>query len=718
MTEQEFLDRYGNKLNDEQLTAVRTVEGPVLLLAVPGSGKTTVLVHRLGYMLYVKEIDPERILTLTYTVAATRDMAERFRSLFGEDISERLEFRTINGICAKIISHYGRLIGKTSFDLITDEKMSGRILTDIFVRVMKEYPTESDIKMVRTLITYCKNMMLDEDEIKRLGEDEGLELLQIYTAYNKELKARSLMDYDDQMIYAYRMLKGSKDLLEFYRDKYRYICVDEAQDTSKVQHMIIALLSGEQGNLFMVGDEDQSIYGFRAAYPEALLHFEKEHPGAKVLVMNRNYRSCAGIVGVADTFIQKNFSRHEKHMKATRDAQSDVSFITLGSREAQYRYLLEMAKDITEQTAVLYRDNESVLPLVDMCLRENVPYRIKSADMAFFTHRVVVDVVNMLRFCLGPYDPELFMKIYFKFQTFLRKPDAENMCRIADERHIGILDAAEYADLGKRVLGNVRALRTHFRNMAGESTYKAISRLDKYMGYGEYLSDNNMDTGKIFILECLAKNEPTIEGFLDRLDVLRQTLTEERPNYRSKLILSTIHSSKGLEYDTVYLMDVINGVLPGKVINFKKATPKEKQDYEEERRIFYVGMTRAKDNLHILKYSDSPSIFVSEINKSKEAPKAEKKKTKKTVGVLQKPTPLLKKKKAVSDERDVPENLIIGERISQVRYGEGTIIDVRWDDDDIPTKFTVQFDSGTERIFMYPFAFTTGMKVIRQDEKR
>ena len=713
MTEQEFLDRYGNKLNDEQLTAVRTVEGPVLLLAVPGSGKTTVLVHRLGYMLYVKEIDPERILTLTYTVAATRDMAERFRSLFGEDISERLEFRTINGICAKIISHYGRLIGKTSFDLITDEKMSGRILTDIFVRVMKEYPTESDIKMVRTLITYCKNMMLDTDEIRKLGENEGLELLQIYESYNKELKARSLMDYDDQMIYAYRMLKGSKDLLEFYRDKYRYICVDEAQDTSKVQHMIIALLSGEQGNLFMVGDEDQSIYGFRAAYPEALLHFEKEHPGAKVLVMNRNYRSCAGIVGVADTFIQKNFSRHEKHMKATRDAQSDVSFITLGSREAQYRYLLEMAKDITEQTAVLYRDNESVLPLVDMCLRENVPYRIKSADMAFFTHRVVVDVVNMLRFCLSPYDPELFMKIYFKFQTFLRKPDAENMCRIADERHIGILDAAEYADLGKRVLGNVRALRTHFRNMAGESTYKAISRLDKYMGYGEYLSDNNMDTGKLFILECLAKNEPTIEGFLDRLDVLRQTLTEERPNYRSKLILSTIHSSKGLEYDTVYLMDVINGVLPGKVINFKKATPKEKQDYEEERRIFYVGMTRAKDNLHILKYSDSPSIFVSEINKSKEAPKAEKKKTKKTVGVLQKPTPLLKKKKAVSDERDVPENLIIGERISQVRYGEGTIIDVRWDDDDIPTKFTVQFDSGTERIFMYPFAFTTGMKVIR-----
>lgn len=713
MTEQEFLDKYGSKLNDEQLTAVRTVEGPVLLLAVPGSGKTTVLVNRLGYMLYVKEIEPESILTLTYTVAATRDMADRFKKLFGEDVSERLEFRTINGICAKIISHYGRLIGKTSFELITDEKLSGKILTDIFVMVMKEYPTESDIKMVRTLITYCKNMMLGEDEIERLGEDEGIELLQIYNSYNKELKARSLMDYDDQMIYAYRMLKGSKDLLEFYRDKYRYICVDEAQDTSKVQHMIIALLSGEQGNLFMVGDEDQSIYGFRAAYPEALLHFEKEHPGAKVLVMNRNYRSSATIVEAADIFIQKNFSRHEKHMRATRDAQSDINFITLGKRESQYKYLLEVARDASSQTAVLYRDNESVLPLVDLCLRENVPYRIKSADMAFFSHRVVVDVVSMLRFCQCPYDPELFMKIYFKFQTFLRKPDAEAMCRIADERHIGILDAAEYVDLGKRVLGNVRALRTHFRNMAGESSYKAIKRLDMYMGYGEYLSDNNMDVGKLFILECLAKNEPTIEGFIERLDVLRQTLTEEKPNFKSRFILSTIHSSKGLEYDTVYLMDVINGALPGKVINFKKATPKEKQDYEEERRIFYVGMTRAKDNLNILKYSDAPSIFVSEMSKMKEVPDAEKKKPKKkAASVLLKPTPLLKKKKALKEEKDVPDNLVIGERISQSKYGEGTIIDVRWDDDDIPTKFTVQFDSGDERIFMYPFAFTTGMKVI------
>ena len=194
MTDQEFIDKYGSQLNTQQVEAVHATEGPVLLLAVPGSGKTTVLVNRLGYMLYVKGIDPANILTLTYTVAATRDMAERFTVLFEEDVSDRLEFRTINGICAKIIAHYGRLIGKTSFELITDEKISGKLLTDIYVKIMKDYPTESDIKAVRTLITYCKNMMLEPKEIKELGENEGLELLDIYESYNRELKARSLMD--------------------------------------------------------------------------------------------------------------------------------------------------------------------------------------------------------------------------------------------------------------------------------------------------------------------------------------------------------------------------------------------------------------------------------------------------------------------------------------------------------------------------------------------
>ncbi|MBQ5426777.1 MAG: ATP-dependent helicase [Pseudobutyrivibrio sp.] len=620
MTELEFLDRYTKQLNNQQLEAVQTVEGPVLLLAVPGSGKTTVLVNRLGYMIYCKGIAPENILTLTYTVAATKDMAARFTHIFGEEISDRLEFRTINGICAKIIAYYGRMIGKTSFELCSDEKFTGQLLTNIYLNVEKDYPTESDIKGLRTLITYCKNMYLTPDEIKKLGKDNDIDLYRIYELYNAKLKEQSMMDYDDQMIYAYKILKGSPVTLKYFQDIYRYICVDEAQDTSKIQHMIISLLAGRDGNLFMVGDEDQSIYGFRAAYPDALLNFEKEHPGAKVLVMDKNYRSNARIVEAADIFIQHNKERHAKHICATKSAESEINFVSI-ARENQYSYLMKAAENPATRTAVLYRDNESVLPLVDLLERNNVPYNIKSADLTFFSNRVVLDIVNMLRFAFVPMDEELFMKIYFKFQAYIKKTDAIAMCQLAEANHSGILDAAELVDMNPHVLGNCRSLRTHFKNMANENPYKAINRIENFMGYGDYLGANNIDTNKIFILKQLAKQEKDIPSFLNRLSVLRQLLMEKKNDPGTKFILSTIHSSKGLEYDSVMLIDVLNGVFPNKVLRqHTKATPQEKKDYEEERRIFYVGMTRAKEHLTIFKYKDRPSAFLKELSKKQAIP--------------------------------------------------------------------------------------------------
>ena len=348
MTEQNFLDTYGASLNPQQLEAVKTVEGPVLLLAVPGSGKTTVLVNRLGFMIYCKGIAPENILTLTYTVAATKDMASRFNHIFGDQLSGRLEFRTINGICAKIIAYYGRLIGKPSFELCSDDKDTAGLLTNIYINVVGEFPTESDIKNIRTLITYCKNMCLSKEEIKELGKTEEIDLLRIYDIYNSELKNRSLMDYDDQMIYAYRILKGSKEVRDYYQRLYRYICVDEAQDTSKIQHMIISLLAGSDGNLFMVGDEDQSIYGFRAAYPDALLNFEKDHPGAKVLFMDKNYRSNANIIAAADIFIQHNKDRHKKHICATKEATSEIRIS--GLEDSERIPIIALTADLQEET--------------------------------------------------------------------------------------------------------------------------------------------------------------------------------------------------------------------------------------------------------------------------------------------------------------------------------------------------------------------------------
>ena len=191
------------------------------------------------------------------------------------------------------------------------------------------------------------------------------------------------MDYDDQMVYAYNMLLKIPWLLEYFQNQYPYICVDEAQDTSKIQHAIIALLASRTGNLFMVGDEDQSIYGFRAAYPEALLEFEQHHPGAKVLLMEENIRSDANIVQAANRFIQNNTLRHEKHMHPSRPKQREIREISVANRKAQYSYLFKVAASCTNQAAVLYWDHECALPLIDLLERNGIPYRMRNVDITF-----------------------------------------------------------------------------------------------------------------------------------------------------------------------------------------------------------------------------------------------------------------------------------------------------------------------------------------------
>ena len=207
MTWQEFEQRFSIRLNEQQKQAVQTVEGPVLLLAVPGSGKTTVLVTRLGYMIHCKGIDPKRILTVTYTVAATKDMAARFASKFGPELAEQLEFRTINGICAKVLQYYGYRTGKTPHQLLNDEKRIAGLLAEIYQRVERVYPTDGDLKNIRTLITYIKNMMLGEDEIEALNEEAECKISVIYREYCSKLKELQMIDFDDQMVYAYVMLK-------------------------------------------------------------------------------------------------------------------------------------------------------------------------------------------------------------------------------------------------------------------------------------------------------------------------------------------------------------------------------------------------------------------------------------------------------------------------------------------------------------------------------
>ena len=671
-----FAEKYALKLNRQQEEAVRSVEGNVLLLAVPGSGKTTVLVARLGYALYCLGVAPENILTMTYTVAAAADMRKRFVSLFGEELSGRLAFRTINGVCARIIRQYEQSRSTTAFELLSDESRIAAMLGDICRGVLNEYPADSDIKAIRTKITYVKNMCLKPEEIEALNQEiKGFP--SIYRAYVDTMKRQRLMDYDDQLVYAYNILRRCPDILHSLQSRYRYICVDEAQDTSKIQHMIIELLAGPEGNLFMVGDEDQSIYGFRAAYPRALADFSRRRKNARVLLMEQNYRSTRQIVRAADRFIRQNSDRHPKRMTAVRGDGAEVKELTVSSRAGQYAYLLKTAKDCGRETAVLFRDNECALPLIDLLDRSRIPYRCRQMDTSFFTSPVVRDITDIIRFALDQTDGQLFMNLYYKLNARLSKQEAQEAVRRCPESMSVLEYLAEDFPLSGFKRKQCRALLTHMNNMLTENAGSAVYRIVKYMGYGAYLKQREMGEGKAEILQALGNQEPSPARLLDRLEELSGIIRSHGSN-DSRFILSTIHSSKGLEYDRVFLMDTIDGILPS------QAADEDRALMEEERRLFYVGMTRAKNELNIFTFrqAELSSAFSAALFPGKE----EKPAAPKGGGA-----PSIRPPSAGSSLHWAAKDYFPGVRVCHRQFGKGQVITRN---EDI---LTVRFEQGESR---------------------
>ncbi len=611
----ELKTKYHLHLDAQQERAVQAVDGPVLLLAVPGSGKTTTLVARIGYMLYGKNIHPEQILTMTYTVAAARDMRERFAVLFGGSDAERLEFRTINSVCSRIIRFYEQKTGRTAFRLFDDWKQRSALLADLCRRQNNEYATESTINALETAITYVKNQMLKGEALEQV-DVEGINFPPIYRAYCQTLRERHLMDYDDQMVYALQILQQYPAILKEVQRRYQYFCVDEAQDTSKIQHCIIQLLASGSGNLFMVGDEDQSIYGFRAAYPQALTQFEQTYPKAKVLYMEQNYRSTKQIVAAADRFIQKNRERHPKHMKSTRGDGPGLKEIQVRDRNRQYSYLCKVARDCTVETAVLYRDNDSVLPLIDRLDREGIAYRARQVNSAFFTNRVVRDISDIIHLAQDPYDGERFLNVYYKLGAGISRAVAqESVSRSGrvGQRILEYICGSQAASPWTKK--QCRSLQTHMDNLVEEQADRAVYRIVHFMGYGAYLEEHGIDPNKAEILEALGANQPTPQHLLERLEELQQVVQAGSAAASDcPFVLSTIHSSKGLEYERVILMDVMDGILPS-IVPGNHPAPEEIETYEEERRLFYVGMTRAKQQLSLFTFQKESlkSVFASEL---------------------------------------------------------------------------------------------------------
>ena len=689
----QFKTQYSISLDAQQEAAVQTVNGPVLLLAVPGSGKTTVLVTRLGYMRYVRGIPPERILTMTYTVAAARDMQARYAAFFGAEEAQRLEFRTINGVCSRIIRYYERTMGRTAFRLLEDGAQKSALISELYRMQSKEFATESTVKSLQTALTYAKNQMLKGEALSAV-EVEGVDFAAFFAAYDKALRERQLMDYDDQMVYALRILRQYPEILRAVQARYQYFCVDEAQDTSKIQHTIIRLLAGQSGNLFMVGDEDQSIYGFRAAYPQALTEFDTVYPHAKVLYMEQNYRSTRQIVAAADRFIQKNHNRRPKHMKATQGSGPEVRECSVYDRQKQYAYLCKLAENCTVETAVLYRDNDSALPLIDRMDRAGIPYRCRQVESLFFTNRVVRDITDIIRFAQNPNDGELFLSLYYKLGAGISKVVAQVAADRAEAEGETILGCIAVSSAASPwTQKQCRTLQTHLNNLLRERADKAVYRIVHFMGYGDYLKDRGGDLSKADILEALGTQEPTPERLLDRLEELREVVLRGGTNADCPFVLSTIHSSKGLEYERVILMDVADGLLP-KVLPGPDAEQEELDAYEEERRLFYVGLTRAKRELGIMTFRKVglESTFAREIFPLK--------------GDQTQPAAV--KKSVVRQEPDaariaaIAKDYIPGVRLVHKAFGPGTLVSRSGDIG------VIAFDSGETKKIAVPVALRVG----------
>ena len=671
MTFEQYIDRFNIRLDDQQAEAVRS-SGSCLLLAVPGSGKTTALVARLGYMIYVKGIRPEHILTVTYTNAATRDMKVRFEKYFGGEYSDDVTFKTINSLCNEIIGYYTYITGGSRFELIEDNLPAIR---EIYISQTGNWPDEADLKEIQQQITYIKNMLLDKKQIRAITVTEDkISIENIYEQYCSRLSENRLMDFDDQMVFAFRILRKNSAVREYFKNRYRYLLVDEAQDTSKIQHYIIQLLAHGRNQLFMVGDEDQSIYGFRAAYPMALMEFEKTYKGGHVMLLETDYRSDGYIVKAAARFIKHNQNRHEKKMLPAKPETKPVTIYNMAKRQQQYDRVINHIRTIYSgrQTAILYRNNDSALPYIYRLKKEGIPYNCKGMETAFFTGRTVRYVTDLIKLSYDMGNIELFMNTYSKTGCYITKKMAETAVSMYENGRSGegIWNCLELLVKEGSRSRDIKSTASYIRKLKTMSAPEALEAIETFIS-----GRRSVDAEKMYILRCLASDDMSAEGFLNMLEELKYDIESKAPDYGADVILSTIHSAKGLEYDNVIIADAIDGILPG-----------ADADTEEERRLFYVGLTRAGDSLMILKYSDCYMPFVYLMEK-----------------ILRKTQP-----GRVAYETSVNMQLEPGDVIIHKSFGVGTVMSA--DKDTV----TAVFESG-RRVLSYGFCISQG--IIQKEEQ-
>lgn len=608
------------ELNEAQQRAITHREGPCLVLAGPGSGKTAVITHRTKYLLEEAGVSPEKILVITFTKAAAMEMKERFHTLM-QGGHAPCTFGTFHSVFFMILRNaYGY-----SGNQVLPEEQKRSILKSIVQSMELEYEDEEELLQgLISEITLVKSEYLELQHYysTSCGEEE---FRKIVGRYQEILHQEHKIDFDDMLVYTYELLKERQDILQMWQRKFQYILIDEFQDINRIQYEIIRMLSEPKQNLFIVGDDDQSIYRFRGARPEIMLGFQKDYPKAERIVLNVNYRSSREIVEGSLRMIANNTKRYEKKIQAARSYEHPISIHELKGCREENDDILKRIQAYRQQgipygeMAVLFRTNTEPRRLVDKLMEYNIPFRMRDKLPNCYEHWIAKHMIAYIRLAMGSRERSDFLQIWNRPKRYLRREWLAEP-RIDLERILEQVSDKQWA------VEHLQKLNSDLERLRKMDPFSAIHYIRKGIGYDEYLKEyagQRRLKPEEFLdildeLQAMAQPYRNYEAWFRHIDEYGEQLKEQQKQQaqftgrEEAVTLSTMHSAKGLEFQVVFLMEANEGITP-----YKKAVKPE--ELEEERRMFYVAVTRAKTYLHIYSIQERynkkllPSRFVNEI---------------------------------------------------------------------------------------------------------
>ena len=590
--------------HESQLQAIHHRQGPMMVLAGPGSGKTTVITHRVKYLVEECSVEPGSILVITFTKAAAQEMRQRFEKLT-EGRRLPVSFGTFHAVFFAILKRAYRY---DASNIARDEQRTA-IIRELVDRYQMDVEDEAEfIAQILSEISLVKGEMMNLDYYYSKNCSEEM-FKKLYQGYEKAMVEKSLLDFDDMLVLCYELFTQRKDILEAWQRKYQYILIDEFQDINRVQYEIIRMLAAPQNNLFIVGDDDQSIYRFRGAKPEIMLGFEKDYPQAKRVLLGINYRSTSNIVDYAGCLIRHNKTRFEKEIRAARGAGRPVTTVGFADAPTETRTIIKEIQDYVQMgyrlsdIAVLYRTSMEPRLLMERLMEYNIPFQMRDALPNIYEHWITQDLLTYIRIAADP----LAEKHQAKRADALRIINRPNryISREALDGQIVSWDQVKSWYRSKDwMVERIEDLEYDLKILKKLAPVAAVNYIRKAIGYDEYLKDyaeyRRMKPEELLELadqiQESASGYKTIDAWLLHMEEYGEQLKQQAQNWEVRdqdcVALMTMHSAKGLEFPIVYIMDANERVTP-----HHKAVLDA--DLEEERRMFYVAMTRAKDRLHV-----------------------------------------------------------------------------------------------------------------------